>query len=305
MLNEVIPDALGGERIDRVVALATGASRSAVSAWIVEGRVQLNGAPVTGRSARVEPGDELVIDAPAAVAAAELEPEPDIDLTLVHVDDDIIVIDKPPGLVVHPGAGHATGTLVHGLLARFPEIAGVGPDPSRPGIVHRLDRDTSGLLVVARTPAAYETLVDELRHRAVGRRYQALVWGVPEPASGVIDGAIGRSRRSRTRMAVTETGKEARTRYALVETFRSPVTVALVGCTLETGRTHQIRVHLDAIGHPVVGDRTYGGHRQSFEVPRVFLHAAELELEHPHTGEALVLRSPLPPDLVAVLDRLS
>ena len=304
MLEEAIPDALDGERVDRVVALVTGASRAAVADWVAAGRVRLGGEPVTSRSTRVATGDVLAIDAPAPEAADLPVADPAVGVPVVYEDDAIVVVDKPPGLVVHPGAGHAEGTLVHGLLARYPDLEGVGGDPVRPGIVHRLDRDTSGLLVVARTAEAHEALVDALRARTVGRRYLALTWGTPEPPVGVIEGAIGRSRRSRTRMAVTETGKHARTRYEVLESYRDPVAVALVACELETGRTHQIRVHLDAIGHPVVGDRTYGGDRESFPVDRFVLHATRLTLDHPVTGERLVFESPLPPDLVTVLERL-
>jgi 23S rRNA pseudouridine1911/1915/1917 synthase len=218
----------------------------------------------------------------------------------VWEDADVVVVDKPPGLVVHPGAGQGEGTLVNGLLARHPELAGVG-EAHRPGIVHRLDRDTSGLLVVALTPAAYTALVIALGERRVERRYAALVWGVPEAPRGVIDAPIGRSPRQPTRQAVVAGGRPARTRYEMRVRYDQPADLALLGCRLETGRTHQIRVHLASIGHPVVGDREYGGQRDALSVPRVFLHAEHLAFDHPVTGEALAFDSPLPPDLAAVL----
>lgn len=224
---------------------------------------------------------------------------------MVHADEHLLVIDKPSGLVVHPGAGQRSGTLVHGLLARYPELVGVGGDDGRPGIVHRLDKGTSGLLLVARTQVAYDALVAALAARDVHRRYRALVWGPVEALRGLIDAPIGRSAREPTRMAVDERGKVARTRYEVLRTFADPVAVTELACTLETGRTHQIRVHLRSIGHPVVGDARYGGARQSLPMSRPFLHAEVLELAHPVTGEPLTFRSPLPADLVAVLDGLT
>jgi 23S rRNA pseudouridine1911/1915/1917 synthase len=174
----------------------------------------------------------------------------------------------------------------------------------RPGIVHRLDRGTSGLMVVARTPRAYDALVAQLAARQVGRRYDALVWGTVATAQGVVDAPIGRSGRDPTKMAVTSQGRDARTRYHVTARYREPVAVTLLDCALETGRTHQIRVHLAAIDHPVVGDERYGGSRQSLPLDRPFLHAKRLELEHPVSGESLVFESPLPDDLRSVLDRL-
>jgi 23S rRNA pseudouridine1911/1915/1917 synthase len=205
-------------------------------------------------------------------------------------------------VVVHPGAGHPDHTLVNGLLARYPEIATVG-DADRPGIVHRLDRDTSGLLVVARSTQAYDALVRMLADHDVDRRYLALVWGRPESARGVVDAPIGRSLHRRTRMAVREGGRTARTAYTVVESF-ADAGVSLLECTLETGRTHQIRVHLQAIGHPVVGDATYGGARAPLDPGRPFLHAAALGFAHPVSGERIELVEPLPPDLDGVLGRL-
>ena len=224
-------------------------------------------------------------------------------VAVVYEDADLVVVDKPAGLVVHPGAGREGGTLVNGLLARYPEIAGVG-QPDRPGIVHRLDKGTSGLLLVARSPRAYDALVAMLSARTVDRRYRALVWGIPESPTGLVDAPVGRSSRDRTRMAVTVAGRDARTRYEVVRSYHEPVEVTELDCKLETGRTHQIRVHLRSIGHPVVGDARYGGDRQSLPVGRPFLHACRLGLDHPVTGEPLTFTSPLPGDLAAVLARL-
>jgi 23S rRNA pseudouridine1911/1915/1917 synthase len=290
---------LAGERVDRAVALLTGWSRADVQVLIERAHVLVDGAAVA-KSRRLDEGELVEL---LAEPEPDLPPEPEpIDLHIVHEDEDVIVVDKPAGLVVHPGAGHPSGTLVNGLLARYPELRGVG-DPMRPGLVHRLDRDTSGLLVVARSEAAYERLVDALAARRVERRYAALVWGVPDGGRGVIDAPIGRSLRSPTRMAVRSGGREARTTYTVRREYRDP-SVALLGCALETGRTHQIRVHLAAIRHPVVGDPAYGGVRPGLAVTRPFLHAEELVFVHPVSGVELRFAAPLPPDLGSVLKAL-
>jgi 23S rRNA pseudouridine1911/1915/1917 synthase len=294
-----VPAALVGERVDRAVALLTGWSRAEVQALVDDGLVRVDGATVV-KSRRLGEGEVVeLLGEPAAAGPPEPQPVP---VTVVAADDAVVVVDKAPRLVVHPGAGHPDGTLVNGLLHQFPELAGVG-DPARPGIVHRLDRDTSGLMVVARTPEAYDALVAALAAREVGREYVALVWGTPEAGSGVVDAPIGRSVRRPTRMAVREGGREARTRYDVLRRYDDPA-VALLRCTLETGRTHQIRVHLAAIHHPVVGDPAYGGGRSGVAIDRPFLHAAALEFTHPVTGEPQRYESPLPPDLQQVLDRL-
>jgi 23S rRNA pseudouridine1911/1915/1917 synthase len=302
-VNEEIPAALAGERVDRVVALLTGLTRADAAELVVSGAVTVNGRPVK-RSAKVAEGDVLGVEVPEAVPVPVAVAEPEVAVPIIYVDDDVVVVDKPQELVVHPGAGNATGTLVSGLLARYPDLVGVGA-PERPGIVHRLDKGTSGLLVVARTAEAYESLVGQLSSRSVERRYLALVWGHPAPPSGMVDAPIGRSRRDPTRMAVSATGREARTRYDVQQVFTEPVEVALLECRLETGRTHQIRVHLAAIGHPIVGDPRYRGARASFVTPRMFLHAHALAFDHPRTGERVSFTAPLPADLQSVLDRLT
>ncbi len=305
-MREAIPGALAGERIDRAVSMLTGQSRSVAESLVAAGAVLVDGEVVSSRSRRLSEGEVLEIHLEAAgPQVAELEPEAGVDVVVVHQDEHLLVVDKPAGLVVHPGGGRTSGTLVGGLLARFPEIAGVGSDPRRPGIVHRLDRDTSGLMVVARTPESYSALVQALAAREVDRSYTALAWGRFESPSGLVDAPVGRSSRRRDRMGVVGSGRPARTRYEVVDTFSDPVEVTLLNCTLETGRTHQIRVHLQAIEHPVVGDEWYGGVRESFEAPRLFLHARRLAFTHPFTGERVELDSPLPADLARTLGDLT
>ena len=295
----VVPEELGGERVDRAVALLTGWSRADVQTLLESGEILVAGAPAA-KSRRLEAGDLIeILSVPAP--AAPPGPEP-VDVVVRYVDDDVIVVAKPAGLVVHPGAGNEHGTLVSGLLTRFPELVGVG-DRHRPGIVHRLDRETSGLLVVARSARAYESLVAQLSDRTVERCYSALVWGVPTARRGIVDAPIGRSEARRTRMAVRSEGRAARTAYEVQRTWHAPV-VSLVECRLETGRTHQIRVHLAAIGHSVVGDGAYRGIRDSVPLHRPFLHAGLLAFDHPATGERLRFEEPLPPDLLDVLERL-
>jgi 23S rRNA pseudouridine1911/1915/1917 synthase len=252
------------------------------------------------KSRKLEVGETIAL-LRVPMPTAPPGPEP-VEFVVRHADDDVIVVAKPSGLVVHPGAGHEHGTLVSGLLDRFPELESVG-DRSRPGIVHRLDRETSGLLVVARSARAYDSLVEQLSSRTVERCYSALVWGVPTARRGIVDAPIGRSEARRTRMAVRSEGRPARTAYVVERTWHTPV-VALVECRLETGRTHQIRVHLAAIGHPIVGDGAYRGVRDSLPLRRPFLHAGVLAFDHPATGERMRFEEQLPADLVAVLDHL-
>ncbi len=305
----VVPDALDGVRVDRAVALLADLARSAVERAVDAGAVLVNGRPVGARSHRLRAGDRLTLPV-APEPAGDLEPDASVVVPVVHADADVVVVDKPAGLVVHPGAGHAQGTLVQGLLARFPELAGLaavtGSDPARPGIVHRLDRGTSGLLVVARTPDAYRSLVAQLADRTASRRYLSLVRGHVEAPAGVVDAPIGRSIRTPTRMTVSERGRPARTRYRVVERLGTAGTaVTVVEAELETGRTHQVRVHLAAIGHPVVGDPAYGGggSGDATALGRPFLHAGRLAFSHPATGRRAAFEVPLPDDLVAELAR--
>lgn len=301
--RETVPPALAGERIDRMVALVGDVSRAEAASLLADGQVRVDGVVASKASARVDEGSVVEVAVPERQAPRPVEPDPEVEVPVVLVDDAFVVIDKPAGLVVHPGAGHSRHTLVSGLLARFPEMAEVG-DPRRPGLVHRLDRDTSGLLVVARTPAAYDDLVAQMAARTVTRRYEAIVVGRPEATGGLVDAPIGRSPRQPTLMAVRADGKEARTRYRVEEHFARPSPCARVECRLETGRTHQIRVHMRAIGHPVLGDTRYGGGKTAVECDRPFLHAAELGFRHPVTGDEVHTEASLPADLSAVLDAL-
>jgi 23S rRNA pseudouridine1911/1915/1917 synthase len=307
-LSEEIPDALDGERLDRVVAMLTSCSRAEAAEVVAAGGVHLRGREVTKPSHRVAVGDRLVIDQDPVRPPLEVRPDDRVEFEVLHADDDVIVVDKPAGLVVHPGPGHTGSTLVHGLIARFPDLdpatGVVVGEPERPGLVHRLDRGTSGLLVVARTPEAHASLVSQLSTHAVERVYTALVWRHPEHDHGIVDAPIGRSRRDPLKMTVAVDGRPARTHYDVDRTYVDPIEAALLTCRLETGRTHQIRVHLASIGHPVVGDPLYGGARASFPVARPVLHARQLAFVHPGTGEVVTFESPLPADLAAVLGRL-
>jgi 23S rRNA pseudouridine1911/1915/1917 synthase len=222
----------------------------------------------------------------------------------VFEDEDIVVVDKPAGLVVHPGAGNPGATLVNGLLHRYGSLADVG-DPVRPGIVHRLDAGSSGLLVVARAEPAARRLAEQFAAHTAARRYDAVVWGHPDAAHGIVDAPIGRDPADPLRMAVVVDGKPARTEYEVTDRFDAPAALARLTCRLQTGRTHQIRVHLGAIGHPLVGDPTYGERRPTLGLSRPFLHAAELAFDHPTTGERMHFASPLPVDLATFLAGLT
>jgi 23S rRNA pseudouridine1911/1915/1917 synthase len=298
-----VPAALEGDRVDRALSFLTGWPRAAVQQLVDDGAVLVDGQAIS-KSHRLHEGDVLEVLAEPPLES-DLRPAPDaaVPVDVRFADADVVVVAKPAGIVMHPGAGNATGTLVNGLLARYPEIENVG-DPMRPGIVHRLDRDTSGLVMVARSPRSFESLVAQLTERTVERVYSALVWGELASPRGMIDAPIGRSGARRTRMAVRDAGKPARTEYKVLETFAQP-RCSRLECRLETGRTHQIRVHLAAIGHPVVGDGTYGGSRESIPLARPFLHAGTLGFDHPGSGERMRFEEPLPPELVAVLDRLA
>ncbi|MBA3654617.1 MAG: RluA family pseudouridine synthase [Actinobacteria bacterium] len=294
-MHVTIPEALAGERVDRAVALLTGLTRADVAAMVEEGRVCIDGRPVRARSRRVATGESLEVDVPVHTRALPV-PDSAVPFAIVHADDDVVVVDKPAGVVVHPGAGVHASTLVHGLLAQFPDLGEhEWPDTDRPGIVHRLDKDTSGLLLVARKPSSYAMLRAQLDARTIGRVYLALAVGQFEHDAGTIDAPVGRSTRGRTRMAVAAGGREARTHYSVVERFAG---ATLVECTLETGRTHQIRVHLAAIGHPVAGDARYRGPKLA-GLRRPFLHAHKLAFDHPAGGDRRHFTSLLPDDLVA------
>ncbi len=301
---ETIPSSLAGERLDRIVAMITGRSRTEAATLVSSGVVLVDDRVELSGKIRLEEGQ--TVDAPemGTTEAEMLTADPTVAVEVLYADDHVIVINKQDGLVVHPGHGHESGTLVHGLLARYPEIRSVG-ERLRPGIVHRLDKGTSGLMVVARNQHAYETLVEQLSVHAVTRRYAALVWGSPEHDSGTIDAPIGRRPKDPLKMAIVADGKRARTTYEVTHRFREPKEMSQVNCWLETGRTHQIRVHLTGIGHPVVGDTMYGRRRELPGAERPMLHAHHLAFAHPGTGGTVEFDAPIAADMVAVLSRCS
>ena len=304
MMTETIPSALHDQRIDRVVALIADVSRSDTASLIAAGGVTLDGVVVTAGKIKVREGQSICVDTALLPTKEMPSADPSINVSVVYSDADVVVVNKAPGIVVHPGAGNPKGTLINGALALFPEMAQVG-DPLRPGVVHRLDAGTSGLMLLARSQPAYEALVLALSERRVKRQYQALVWGHPAVASGVIDAPIGRDHRDPTKMAVVVDGRFARTRYKVRKTFVQPMATSLVECELDTGRTHQIRVHLASIGHPVVGDPTYGGARSSLSSPRPLLHAARLGFTHPVTGQEMNFVADMPADMTQIISRCS
>ena len=294
-----IPVELGGLRLDQALArLLPQHSRSRLQGWLKEGWIRVDGASPDARR-KVCGGECVEIDAPPPPEVTAALPE-NIPLAVVYEDEDLLVIDKPVGLVVHPGSGNWSGTLLNALLHRNPALAGV----PRAGIVHRLDKDTSGLMVVAKTLAAQTELVRQLQARTVGRHYRALVQGALT-AGGTVDAPIGRHPTQRTRMAVVGNGRPAVTHYRVTERFPR---ATLVECRLETGRTHQIRVHMAHIGHALVGDPLYGARRCGDErldaFPRQALHAFRLGLTHPRSGEAMRWEVPLAADFAALLDEL-
>ena len=317
-------EAQAGEanRLDKALALAfPGMSRARFQALIAEGAVSVEGVPVREPRHKVKPGDSLRVLLPEPAPAL---PQPEqMALSIVYEDKDLIVIDKPAGLVVHPGAGNETGTLVNALIAHCGEsLSGIG-GVKRPGIVHRLDKDTSGLLVVAKNDQAHHGLSDQFaahgRDGRLERSYLAIVWGVPERPRGTVSAAIDRSTANRQKMAVSRgaNAREAVTHYEVLESFGQPPVASLLRCVLETGRTHQIRVHMAHIGHPLLGDAVYGaGFRTSAKklshsaqnalnaLSRQALHATTLGFEHPRTGEPMEFESPAPEDFATLLAAL-
>ena len=289
----VVPAEAAGERLDRFLASLPEIGTRAAAERALEQGALVDGEP-RPKSHRLAGGEELLFEPPEQ-GGPELEPE-EVPLRIAYEDEHLLVVDKPAGIVVHPAPGHSTGTLVHGLLGR---VAG-GDVPERPGIVHRLDRDTSGLLVVSRTEEAYRGLRNLVRRRELERRYKALVRGRPRSWRGRIEAPIGRDRHEPTRVSLdTDTPRDAITHFEVEKLLDG---YALLDVRLETGRTHQIRVHLAEIGLPVLGDRVYGV--PDPELPRQFLHAWRLAFPHPVTGEDIETESPLPPDLQAALARL-
>ncbi len=274
----------------------TGLSRSRLRDLAVSGFIAVNGAPAKPAQ-RIRANDAITVRAPPVVAPAHLVPQ-DIPLSVVYEDSHIVVVDKPAALTVHPGPGHPDGTLVNALLARCPDIRGIGGE-LRPGIVHRLDRDTSGLMVVAKTQLAHQRLTAQLKDRAMLKEYLGVAVGLVTPASGVIDAPIARDPRHRQRMAVDAGGRIARTHY---QTEAEMPDHTLLRLRLETGRTHQIRVHLSYLGYPLLGDPIYG--KASDQIGRQFLHATRLGFRHPETGEWSEHRAGLPGELAGALATL-
>jgi len=291
-----------GARLDQAVAGLAFVSRSQARRWIDEDRVRLSGRP-TRASARVAPGDEIEAEPPEPLPS-RLEPEP-IPLAVLFEDADLCVVDKPAGLVVHPAPGHRSGTLVHALLHHCgDELSGVG-GVQRPGIVHRLDKGTSGVMVVAKRDAAHRTLAAQFRDHTVERVYLALVRGAPRAESGRIERPVGRHPRDRKRMTTAAGGREAATAWRVLRRLpagdRSRGDRTWLALRPETGRTHQIRVHLASVGLPVVGDPVYGRRARGASPGRPALHAAVLGFAHPRTGERMRFEAPLPPELAALL----
>lgn len=297
---EEIPASLDDVRLDRVVALVADISRNVAGELVAAGAVRIDDAVVSSGKERVRRGQTLRIELAGVTGPQRPLADASQSLAVLHEDAEVVVVDKPVGLVVHPGAGRPAGTLVNYLLARYPEIADVG-DPLRPGIVHRLDSGTSGAIVVARTQRAFDSLVGQLSGRTMSRVYEALVWGIPAAQRGVVDAPIGRDQRDATKMAVVVDGRPARTHYEVLEMFHEPTAISLLECRLETGRTHQIRVHMSSIGHPVVGDAGYNGVRPALHAERPMLHAREVAFTHPATGERCTVRAPLAADFAALL----
>jgi len=300
--------ASGGQRLDKALAEASGLSRERIKALIGEGRVSLADKPVVQASLKPAEGTPFAIDVPAAIPA-EAEAQ-DIPLAIAYEDEHLIVVDKPAGLVVHPAAGNLDGTLVNALLHHCAgQLSGIG-GVARPGIVHRIDKDTSGLLVVAKTDAAHEGLAAQFADHSIERVYKAIAAGVPKAIAGTVRGAIARSSHDRKKMALVEEGrgKHAVTHYRVVEPLGA---AALVECRLETGRTHQVRVHLASMGHALLGDPVYGRVParlrpllQNLGFHRQALHAAVLGFIHPISGTVLRFESPLPGDMAELLEQL-
>ncbi len=299
----LIPAGSAPARADRWAADLSGLSRSHVQRLISDGRLTVDGQPVKANTL-LPGGTELELDVPPPVPAEPIA-QPEIEVPVVHEDDDLLIVDKPAGLVVHPAPGHADGTLVNALLGRGEALAPTGiAGVQRPGIVHRLDRDTSGLLMVARSDAAQASLQAQLKARRIKKTYLALVQGSVSAAAGRIEAPIGRDPGRRTRMAVVPSGRPSTTGYRVRERFKGWTYLEL---DLVTGRTHQIRVHLDAIGHPVAGDPMYGtgtSRRGPDGLGRLFLHAWRLELTSPSSGRLIRAEAPLPPELEDVLASL-
>lgn len=308
--NDIITGTIAtSDRLDKALAEVTELSRARIQALIAAGQVEVESQPATSAKIKVAAGARFAIQVPPAVAA-EAQPQ-DIPLNIVYEDEHLIVIDKPAGMVVHPAAGNPDRTLVNALLHHCQgQLSGIG-GVARPGIVHRIDKDTSGLLVVAKTDLAHEGLAKQFATHSIGRRYLAVVAGRPSPPAGRIEGAIGRHPVHRKKMDIVSPGKgkHAVTHYRTLQPLKD---AALVECRLETGRTHQVRVHMASSGHPLLGDPLYGraraSHRdilKSLGFGRQALHARSLQLVHPRTQENLAFESPVPSDIQELIEALA
>ncbi len=287
-----------GVRLDAFLSADGALTRSQAARLIAEGRVRVNGKPAA-KSARLSGGETVTVDVPQLRETA-LPPQ-DIPLDVVYEDDDVIVVNKPTGLVVHPAPGHPDGTLVNALLHHCGDsLSGIGGE-KRPGIVHRIDRDTSGLIIAAKNDAAHLALSAQLKDHSLSRTYECLVTGNMKQDSGTVDAPIGRSSADRKKMAVVPTGRRAVTHWEVVARYPG---VTHLRCRLETGRTHQIRVHMAHIGHPILGDTVYGAKKPVPGLTGQCLHATGLRFVHPRTGEPVELHCPLPPEFTAMLQKL-
>ena len=287
-----------GVRLDAFLSADGALTRSQAARLIAEGRVRVNGKPAA-KSARLSGGETVTVDVPQLRETAL--PAQDIPLDVVYEDDDVIVVNKPTGLVVHPAPGHPDGTLVNALLHHCGDsLSGIGGE-KRPGIVHRIDRDTSGLIIAAKNDAAHLALSAQLKDHSLSRTYECLVTGNMKPDSGTVDAPIGRSSADRKKMAVVPTGRRAVTHWEVVARYPG---VTHLRCRLETGRTHQIRVHMAYIGHPILGDTVYGAKKPVPGLTGQCLHAVGLRFIHPRTGEPVELHCPLPPEFTAMLQKL-
>ncbi len=305
VLDLTVPAALDGVRVDRALAMVTGLSRAEARDALVSGAVRVDGRVVVKPSALLVAGQRLAA-ALAPPGSGEVTPDATVVVDVVVDDEDFVVVNKAPGQVVHPGAGQRQGTLIAGLVARYPEMRVLSDeglcDPARPGVVHRLDKGTSGLLVVAKTPEGFLSLSAQLAERRMERVYLGLAQGHLSEERGVVDAPIGRSTRTPTMMAVRPDGRPARTGYEVVGRLDEPYACTLLRLRLETGRTHQIRVHLATIGHPLVNDLRYGHRRDArLDEERFFLHSTSLAFEHPRGGRRVRADAPLPSDVAALV----
>lgn len=299
-----IPAALHGERIDRALSLIHDVSRIEAESLIKDGRVVVSSKVVRLKSYRLKPGDSISVSGEILRQRDQpVEPRATVELEIIYSDDVVLVVNKKAGQVVHPGAGGEQDTMVAKVVALYDSVRTVGDDPKRPGVVHRLDKGTSGVMMFALTQESYDHLVEEMKAHRVHRRYLALVEGLMGTQSGVVDAPIGRSGADPKKMALSPEGKWARSHFRVLSNFNYPFEASLLEIRLETGRTHQIRVHMQAIGHPVVGDHVYGG--RGIQLDRPFLHSEELRFAHPVTDEPLEFHAELPADLKKILDLFS